>query len=128
MLDTPMNLRRNKALKCFAILLFSLEMIAPALMSAGNEAIRQSDETQLYSNEGYFANFISSFLYEENAGEEEERESKDHKGPLAIADPDLYNNLFELIAFETRQTFCVDTHHAITTQRPLFTLFHTYLI
>jgi hypothetical protein len=98
------------------------------LISSGNEAIGQNDQTQLYSNEGHFTNLISSLLCEENNGEEEERESKDHKSTLSFCEFDLSNVLAELTIAETRQTSWVEPHETTATQPPLFTLFHTYLI
>lgn len=126
--EVRMKLRKNKALKFFAILLFSFEMIAPALISGSGEAdaSRDSRETML-TNGGHLTNFISSLLFEENSGEEEERESKDHKAQFCYIDFTLVQP-FNLASTETRQTSWVEPHETTATQPPLFTLFHTYLI
>jgi hypothetical protein len=122
-----MGLRRNRALKFFAILLFSFEMIAPALLASGSDN-RQGNETRVYSNDGGFINFISSLLCEENNGEEEERESKDHKSPFIFSDFIFHDLSAGLTINETRQTSWAKPHETTSSQPSRFTLFHTYLI
>lgn len=123
-----MGLRTNKALKFFAILLFSFEMIAPALIASVSEPLELSQETSVYSNEGHLTNIISSLLCEENNGEEEERESKDHKSHALLSDFDAFEYFATRITTETRQTSWVEPHETTASQPPLFTLFHSYLI
>ncbi len=123
-----MKLRSSKALKFFAILLFSFEMIAPALITDNEGAEASRQETRLYSNEGHFTNLITSLLCEENNGEEEERESKDHKSTIIFSDFDFFEAYAQLVATETRNTSWVEPHETTASQPPLFTLFHTYLI
>jgi len=126
-----MRLRTCKALKYFAILLFSFEMIAPALISSIDDDIhapQQGQETSLSSNEHHFTNFISALLCEENSSEEEERESKDHKSTISFCDFDFFEGFATLIVSETRQTAWAEPHETTASHPPLFTLFHTYLI
>jgi hypothetical protein len=105
-----MSLRTNIVLKLFAILLFSFEVIAPALIQS-TEA--KSQETQVCCS-GHFTNVITSLLCEEN--EEEEID-------------------FEFIATsstphskEFKQISWIEPHEITYSRPPLFTLFHTYII
>jgi hypothetical protein len=123
-----MRLRTSKALKYFAILLFSFEMIAPALIAGNGEATATCDSRETtFTNAGHLTNFISSLLFEENSGEEEERESKDHKTPFYFTDF-AFAQVFDLVTIETRQTAWVEPHETSATQLPLFALYHKYLI
>jgi hypothetical protein len=124
-----MRLRTSKALKLFAILLFSFEMIAPALISISCEpnASRDSRETLLV-DANHLPSLIASLLMEENSGEEEEeRESKDHRAPIYFTDL-VFIQAFELIIFDTRQTAWVKPHETTATQPKLFALSHSYRI
>jgi hypothetical protein len=122
-----MNLRKSKALKFFAVLLFSLEMIAPALISSVEaEPGYDNNQSALTSATGHLTNFIASLLFEENAGEEEERESKDKHTIFIDLDFDLA--FIELRTTQSRQISWVEEHQRTTTRPPLFTLLHTYLI
>lgn len=108
-----MSLRTSKLLKYFAIVLFSFEMIAPALISTFD---RDSDSQ------------YASILFEENSGEEEERGSKDHKPTLYLNDFSFVQVFIELRTTQARQTSWVDPQQRSTSQPALFTLLHTYLI
>jgi hypothetical protein len=124
-----MRLRTSKALKLFAILLFSFEMIAPALVSVSCDpsARRDSRETFLV-DANHLPSLISSLLMEENSGEEEEeRESKDHRASTYYTDL-VFVQAFELIISDTRQTAWVEPHETTATQPKLFALLHQYLI
>lgn len=123
-----MKLRKSKALKFFAILLFSLEMIAPALITSieGTEQRYDYNQTSLTAT-SHFTNFIASLLFEENAGEEEERESKD-KHTLYFIDLGFDLTFIELRTTQTRQISWVEQHQRSASQPALFTLLHTYLI
>lgn len=120
-----MRLRTCKALKFFAILLFSLEIMAPAIISGNEEASQQ--ETRLVSPEGHLTNFISSLLYEES-GSEEERESKDHKSTITFTDFDFFEAFGSVVSYETTQTQCAEPIKTSASQPKLFTLHHTFLI
>jgi hypothetical protein len=125
-----MRLRTSKLLKYFAILLFSLEMIAPALISSvDNETDARYDysHTSLTSTT-HLTNFIASLLFEENNGEEEERESKDHKPTLYLNDFGFVKAFIELRTTQTRQISWVEQHQRSASQPALFTLLHSYLI
>jgi len=123
-----MRLRTSKALKFFAILLFSFEMMAPALISSSQDADAPLDSREtIITSAGHLTNFISSLLLEENNGEEEERESKDHKTPICFIDF-IVVQAIDLTINETRQTAWVEPHETTATRPPLFTLLHRYLI
>ncbi|HMJ71292.1 MAG TPA: hypothetical protein VK508_20490 [Cyclobacteriaceae bacterium] len=120
-----MNLRTSKVLKYFAILLFSFEMIAPALIPAAEQP-QDVYESESYTNATHPTNLISSLLFEENTGEEEERESKD-KHTLYLVDLGFDRVFIQLGTAETRQTSWTEPHKKSASQ-PLFALFHSYLI
>lgn len=112
----------------FAMLLFSLEMIAPALISSVEETGPQYGfaQTSLTST-SHLTNFIASLLFEENTGEEEERESKD-KHAIYFVDLCFDQAFIELRTTQTRQISWVEQHQWSVSRPPLFTLLHTYLI
>lgn len=122
-----MSLRTSKALKFFAILLFSFEMLAPAIIGT-DEAADSIVSGKSYHNASHSAGYISSLLFEENSGEEEERESKDHKLSHCLADFVLVHAFIELTTAETLHTAWVEPHETDAARPALFTLFHTYLI
>ncbi|HZY78459.1 MAG TPA: hypothetical protein VFE50_02980 [Cyclobacteriaceae bacterium] len=125
-----MKLRTSKALKFFAILLFSLEMIAPALLPTligDAQAIRNDSQTQLTGTSS-LTNFITSLLFEENAGEEEERESKDDKHSVCFTDFGLVQAFVELTTTRSHQVAWVEPNKRAISQPALFTLLHTFLI
>jgi hypothetical protein len=121
-----MKLRTSKAFKYFAILLFSFEMIAPALIPA-TEQPQAIYENESYTSATHPTNLISSLLFEENTGEEEERESKD-KHTLSFIDLGFDQVVIKLGTAETRHTSWTEPHKKSASQPPLFTLFHSYLI
>lgn len=122
-----MSLRTSKALKFFAILLFSFEMIAPALISSDGPA-QEKASGKSFHNASHAAGYISSLLFEENSGEEEERESKDHKLSHCLADFILVHAFIELTTAENLHTAWVEPHETAAAGPALFTLFHSYLI
>jgi hypothetical protein len=109
-----MSLRTNIALKVIAIILFSFEMIAPALISSLNSQ-SQNQETQISSSD-HLANAIANFLCEETNGEEEDITFEFVEAPS--------------LAFATgfRQISWIGPHEVTPSRPPLFTLFHTYII
>jgi hypothetical protein len=123
-----MKLRKSKALKFFAILLFSFEMIAPALIpTVEAELLSNNFEGKSWSNATHHTGFLSSFLFEENTGEEEERESKD-KHTIYFIDLSFDQLIIELGTPGTRHTSWTEPHKKSASQPPLFTLLHKYLI
>jgi hypothetical protein len=123
-----MKLRTSKALKYFAILLFSFEMIAPVLMPADAILLRQDRNQKTYINTTHFASGLYSLVYEENSGEEEERESKDHKSNLFLTDFSFAKTFIALSITDDHNTSWVEQYEITASQPPLFTLFHTYII
>jgi hypothetical protein len=123
-----MRLRSSKVLKFFVILLFSFEMIAPALISETTDVTERYDgRTAITGTPDHLANMMSSLLFEETSSEEE-RESKDHKTTLCFTDFGFVQPFVELTITETRQTSWVDKHERCTSQPPLFALTHSYII
>lgn len=121
-----MSLRSNKALKLFAILLFSFEMIAPALISSVADQ-STSQETKFSSNDRHFTTLVSSLLCEESSSEGE-RESKDQKSTISFIDFDFLETYSLLVNTEQQQHSSIESHRVGISQPALFTLFHTYLI
>ena len=121
-----MSIRSINALKFFFILLFSFEMIAPALISSVSDQ-DVSLHTKISSNERHFTSLVSSLLCEENSGEEE-TESKAHKSPLTSIDLDFIETYSLLVATEYRHDSTIVDHSEGKSQPALFTLFHSYLI
>ncbi len=124
-----MKLRSYKFLKYFAILLFSFELIAPALITSGNAGVRLQDEdqTSLTSETSHLANLMSSLVFEETSSEEE-RETKDHKTSLSFSDFGSVQLFVELTSLETRQNSWIEKVDRCTSQPPLFTMIHSYRI
>jgi hypothetical protein len=124
-----MRLRSNKLLKFFAILLFSFEMIAPALVTSATSevSVKSDDQTSLSTTTSHLASLMSSLLFEET-NNEEERESKDHKTTLCFTDFGFIQPFIELTTTETRQTSWLDKHERRISQPPLFALTHSYII
>ena len=126
-----MKLRKSKSLKFFAILLFSFEMIAPALISCGNPEAGVDQNQRAFTNATHLPNFLYSLVFEENNGEgegEEERESKDHKANFCFTDFGFVQAYIALTTVDTRQTSWVETHETRATKPPIFALSHAYLI
>ena len=73
-----MAVRNFTSLKIFALLIFSLELLAPVvLINHDREPERESTELQVTANHTSWG-MLASLLCEE-AGSEEEREGKEHK-------------------------------------------------
>jgi hypothetical protein len=118
-----MQLRNSSVLKFFAILLFSFELLAPTLLSAGNQEATMSDSSKKSLSVAQ-AN-IYSFLFLEECNEEE-REGKDAL-PLFIEFYSVRNLAFANntcsinIPLHSKQNL-FDTHP------PLYQLNQTFLI
>jgi len=106
----PMSLRTNIALKLFAILLFSFEVIAPTLIPPTES---RNQETQICCG-GHFANVITSLLCEENEEEEIAFEF--------VESPSLHHGN------EYKEILWIEPREMTYSRPPLFTLFHTYII
>jgi hypothetical protein len=90
-------------------------MIAPVLILNSYSQSRETQETQISCSD-HFTNTISSFLCEENSGEEEETGFEFIEVSSVVFPKEL------------RQTSWIETREIISSRPPLFTLFHTYII
>lgn len=104
-----MRLRKSKALKFFAILLFSFEMMAPALVSCFDS----------HASDSFF-----SLIFEESNGESE-GEGEEEKAFTELGFDHAY---LALTTIDTRQISWVEPYKTTATQPRLFTLLHTYRI
>ncbi len=116
-----MPLRYNKILKFFAILLFSFEMLAPAVLLATPEATNSANSKNL--NElNRSVDFLSHLIFEEVSSEE--REGK-NECLISVCFIELFS---ELQKFQPVQiTWSLPKEH-FDTQPPLFTLHGVLLI
>jgi hypothetical protein len=71
-----MPLKNNIALKHFAILLFSFELLAPVLLTAQSEFYDEPSGKSIHQSSSLFILF--STLISEEANGEEERDGKEH--------------------------------------------------
>jgi hypothetical protein len=118
-----MKLRTSKALKYFAILLFSFEIMGPALVSSGDAISLRQDNHRTFIHSSHTSTFVCSLAIEENENEEEQRSSKDQLSGL-----DFGTAFVEFIDIEIPRIKSVETLQLAASQPPLFTLFHSYLI
>jgi hypothetical protein len=118
-----MKLRTSKALKYFAILLFSFEMMGAALFSSNDINSLRQDNHRSFLHSSQISSALCSFVFEENEGEEEAKGSKDHAGEF-----DFREAFIEFIDTEVPHIIGVESPQAATSQPSLFTLFHSYLI
>jgi hypothetical protein len=125
-----MKLRTSKALKFFAILLFSMEVTVPALMPSipADPSANRNDSTTQLTTTSRLANFATSLLFEENAGAEEERDLKDNKHAFCCTDFGVVQAIVELTLTRSHQVAWVKPHARAESRPRLFTLLHTYLI
>jgi hypothetical protein len=72
-----MTLRKSIFLKFFALLLFTFELLAPVYLTSRVEG-QENETNQLQLHTTTPLGFFASLLYEE-AGNEEEREGKEHQ-------------------------------------------------
>ncbi len=120
-----MSLRFNKALKFLFVVLFSFEMMVPALISS--VAYQDlSHSTRIASNERNFSNLISSLLCEESG--EEEVESKGGKSQPAFISFDAIETYSLLSTTEHQHQLWTEPLDASKPDAALFVLFHSYLI
>jgi len=117
-----MPFRYNKILKLFAILLFSFEMMAPAVLMATPEIHPERQHAKSLNESDRSIDFLTHLIFEEVSSEE--REGKDDC-LIGISFIELFS---ELQKFEPIQiTWSLPKEH-FDTQPPLFTLHRVLLI
>jgi len=117
-----MPFRYNKILKRFAILLFSFEMLAPAILMATPETYYGSNHTNTLNKSERSIDFLTHLIFEEVNSEE--REGK-NDFLIGISFIELFS---ELQKFEPIQvTWSLPKEH-FDTHPPLFTLHRVLLI
>jgi hypothetical protein len=89
------KLRKNNALKFFAILLFSFELLAPSLFGSTSSELRIENDSKLTFAQSLHS-LSSFFLLEER--NEEEREGKD-----ILFSPSLYPIYWFTVSQETKE-------------------------
>ena len=118
-----MSLRRNTILKILALLLFTVEFLAPAFLIPEYP----SDESEVKAFQKSHNQCIALTLLAEEAGGEEEREGKDQKAFLTI-DFNL-EFLFHADYSITRVSLAsLEHHYHYNNQLPLFKLYHVYRV
>lgn len=120
-----MAIRANKFLKFFAIALFMLEFLAPALPCVANTPTETFDQTSLDSTSNHSGIFLVIVAEQLNENEEER---ENYKSPLPIIDSyfDFSNSIHTSFLFVASRQIENNTHSF--TCRPLFRLYCTYLI
>ena len=73
-----MSLKNNNALKYFALLLFTFELLSPVFLFSSVKGYEESNPQISLHSTSHSLNLLT-FLICEEAGNEEERESKEHK-------------------------------------------------
>jgi hypothetical protein len=121
-----MLLKNSKFLKFFAILLFSIELMAPVfLYSPGEKLDIEATQKTLHDSAHQFN--LLTFLLCEEVGNEEEREGKDHKAcffALEVSSVEFFiqSETFEVLTPRT------DPSDWVASQPSLITLLGTYRI
>lgn len=117
-----MPFRYSKILRLFAVLLFSFEMLAPAVLMANPETYPESLYTKTLNKSEQSIDFLTHLIFEEVNSEE--REGK-NDSVVGIGFIELFS---ELQKFEPIQvTWSLPKEH-FDTQPPLFTLHRVLLI
>ena len=121
-----MSLKNNKFLKYFSILLFCLELLAPVFLYTPTEQLDFETRQKNIHDVSHQFNLLTFLLCEE-AGNEEEREGRDHKACAFSfeTEPLVFFRLpekFEQITVQAK------TSDLVAWQPSLVTLFHTYRI
>ena len=117
-----MPFRYSKILRLFAILLFSFEMLAPAVLMATPETYPESQQTESLNKSERSIDFLTHLIFEEVNSEE--REGK-NDCLIGISFIELFS---ELQKFEPIQvTWSLPKEH-FDTHPPLFTLHRVILI
>lgn len=118
-----MLLRYNKILRIFAILLFSFELLAPAVLLGTPEGDLHSENTiSLYSNQNQPLDLIAHLIFEE--ANNEEREDKDDF-LISVCFIEVFN---ELQKFEPIQVTWSLPKDRFDIQPSLYTLHRVLLI
>jgi len=121
-----MRLRTNKVLKFFALLLFSLEFLAPAILVDIAAAESNQDQVQLVDGV-HHQNILFSIFSEEITENEEGREG--HKDSVVFSGFGFASRLLQLQAIEpTSSKYSSSISEQFDTQPALFKLNCTFLI
>lgn len=122
-----MSLRTSTALKFFAILIFSFELLAPAIVHAETPADSNANRSRSSITQTAHFSVISMLLMEENSSEEE-KGNRDHRAVLSFTDLGFIVTFLQITDAEPKTTHWVPTHERFGSQPPLFTLHRTFLI
>ncbi len=117
-----MPFRYNKALKLFAILLFSFEMLAPAVLITSPETSLDSPNSKRLSESNRTVDLLAHLIFEEVGSEE--REGKDDC-LIGLNFTEVFN---ELQKFENTQITWSLPKDRFDTQPSLFKLHRVLLI
>jgi len=117
-----MPFRYNKILRLFAILLFSFEMLAPAVLMATPENYPKSQHAESLNESKRPIDFLTHLIFEEVNNEE--REGK-NDGLIGLSYIELFS---ELLKFEPIQVTGSLPKEHFDTHPPLFTLHRVLLI
>lgn len=118
-----MHLRSSSVLKFFAILLFSFELIAPAIVQPEGER-EFSPQVVSLSTLHHAPNLLNLLVFETS----EELESKGHKGLFLLAEFGFNIGFIELRENRTIKPKRSDREQQYDTRPSRYTLFSTYLI
>jgi len=121
-----MRIRTNKVLKFFALLLFSLEFLAPAMLVDISDPQGSQDKVQLVDG-GHHQNMLYSIFTEEISENEEGREGQ--KDIILFTDFDFASSVLQLLGsapFSGKNLSI--TSERFDTQPALFKLNCTFLI
>ena len=121
-----MPLKNNNFLKFFAVLLFSMELLAPVFLYSPSEKLDAETTQKSLHDVSHQFNLLTYLLCEE-AGSEEERGGKEHKVFLIL----VYVSPVEIFSLIKRaETFTIeaDPSELIASQPSLISLLGTYRI
>jgi len=116
-----MLLQRNKVLKLVAILLFSFELLAPAILVTTQQTPTLRSESTNFTSLSHSFDLFSGLIFEEA---NEEREGKDHN-LTGICFIEIFSILHK---FKSTDTAWVIPHHRFDTRPSLLTLHRVLLI
>ncbi len=112
--------------KYLAVLLFSIELLAPAVLQMGSVANSQPSHDTTLTVQGIFNNnLLSAMLYEEAGSEEEESKATraaldlPFSGSTGLADAPIAAQLHLVASY---------VNSVAPSKRPLFALHHSFLI
>ncbi len=117
-----MSLRKNRILKILALLLFTMEFLSPVLFSPPS-----SEEEKDIFQQTHNQNNILSFLAEE-AGSEEEREGKEHKGCLSLSEFTFTESFVYLFSEAEFHTPVYQYNASLNRPIPLFKLHRVFQV